>query len=224
MNTAFARLFRHLALLALLCCPLTVPAAVSGLWTTSQGEHLLVLQDQNSGTTFSLQLPATLDSLQVWMGSGSPASITLQGVLSPDDRLAAGIDGNRMTGTIARSGQTQTLNASLALAWVANGNAGVWQKDSAANAYLVFCVLETANGRLGVQVDVTVDVAGKSYRYDVFTGVLTGSTFVGASLTGSGYSSRLQFGSGTLEGTQSTVTRPVQSVSYRASQIVKIGS
>ncbi len=105
-----------------------------------------------------------------------------------------------------------------------NGNAGVWQKSAGANAYLVFCVLETANGRLGLQVDVTLDAATRTYRYDIYTGVVTGSTFVGASLTGSGYTSRLEFGSGTLDGTQSTVTRPVQSTRYTATQIVQIGN
>lgn len=223
MPSLLTRTTLRLATAAALALSWPALAAVNGLWSAANGDHLLLLQDDRTGATFSLQVPAALNGIQVWTGSGSAASISLQGVYSADDRLAATLDGSQLTGSITQGGQQQALSAQLALAWVANANAGVWQKATDANAYLVFCVLETANGRLGVQVDVTLDTVTRSYRYDIYTGVLTGSTFTGASLTGSGTTSRLVFGDGTLDGSTATVARPVQTTTFTASQLVRIG-
>lgn len=213
------------AALAVLLGLAAVPAwaQVNGLWSSSRGDYLLFLQDSSSGTTFSIQVPAALDAIKVWIGSGSPASVSLQGVLNADDRLAASVNGSAMSGSVTQAGVQSTFDARLALGWVANAHAGVWQKSAPANAYLVFCVLETGSGRIGLQVDVTLDPVTRTYRYDIYSGVLAGSTYTGASLAGSGTTSRLVFGNGTLSGTQTTVQRPVQSIEYTATQIVGIG-
>ena len=213
----------HLGLAALLA--LAMPAAhagVNGLWTTSSGDYVVFLQDGSSGTTFALQVPGSFDALKVWLGSGSASAITLQGLTAPTDTLSAQVAGSSMNGSTSIGGGQQPFNAQLALAWVATEYAGVWQKSSPANAYLVFCVLNTGNGTIGVQIDVTLN-ADKTTSYDIFTGALAGNQFAGLSLTGSGRSTRLEFASAEqLSGTNSTVARPVQTTSYTASHIVKI--
>ena len=213
----------QLALVALLVA--AAPAAhagASGLWTTSSGDYVVFLQDGSSGTTFALQVPGSFDALKVWLGSGSASAITLQGLTAPTDTLSAQVAGSSMNGSTSIGGGQQPFNAQLALAWVATEYAGVWQKSSPANAYLVFCVLNTGNGTIGVQIDVTLN-ADKTTTYDIFTGALAGSQFAGLSLTGSGRATRLDFASAEqLSGTNSTVARPVQSTSYTASHILKI--
>ena len=197
-------------------------ASVSGLWTTSNGDYVVFMQDGSSGSTFALQVPGSFDALKVWLGSGSASAITLQGLTAPADLLSAQVTGSSMNGSTSIGGAQQPFNAQLALAWVATEYAGVWQKSSPANAYLVFCVLNTGNGKIGVQIDVSLN-ADKTTGYDIFTGALTGSQFTGLSLTGSGRTTRLDFTSAEqLSGTNSTVTRPVQTVSFTASHIVKI--
>jgi hypothetical protein len=167
-------------------------------------------------------VPGSFDALKVWLGAGSASAITLQGLTSPSDALSAQVAGPSMSGSTSIAGVQQPFNAQLALAWVATEYAGVWQKSSPANAYLVFCVLNTGNGKIGVQIDVTLN-ADKTTSYDIFTGALAGNQFAGLSLTGSGRTTRLDFASaGQLSGTNSTVARPVQSISYTASHIVKI--
>lgn len=213
----------HMGLATL--CALAMPAAhagVSGLWTTTYGDYVMFLQDGSSGATFALQVPGSFDALKVWFGSGSASAVTLQGLTAPADALSAQVAGSSMSGSTSVSGVQHPFDAQLALAWVATEYAGVWQKSSPANAYLVFCVLNTGNGKVGVQIDVTLN-ADKTTSYDIFTGALAGNQFAGLSLTGSGRSTRLEFASAEqLSGTNSTVARPVQTVSYTASHIVKI--
>lgn len=213
----------HLCCAALLA--LAAPAAqasISGLWTTTSGDYVVFLQDATSGTTVALQVPGSFDALKVWLGSGSASAITLQGLTVPTDVLSAQVAGSSMNGSTSLGGVQQPFNAQLALAWVATEYTGVWQKSSPANAYLVFCVLDTGNGKIGVQIDVTLN-ADKTTSYDIFTGALAGTQFAGLSLTGSGRATRLDFASAEqLSGTNSTVARPVQTISYTASHIVKI--
>jgi hypothetical protein len=212
----------HLCCAALLA--LAAPGAhagVNGLWTTTSGDYVVFLQDASSGTTVALQVPASFAALKAWLGSGSASSISLQGLTAPTDLLSAQVAGSAMTGSTSVGGVQQPFNAQLALAWVATEYAGVWQKSSPANAYLVFCVLDTGNGKIGVQIDVTLN-ADKTTSYDIFTGALAGTQFAGLSLTGSGRATRLDFASADqLSGSNSTVARPVQTISYTASHIVK---
>jgi len=220
-RTATAAWHLWAAALLALATP-AVHAGVSGLWTTSAGDYVVFLQDGSSGSTFALQVPGSFDALKVWLGSGSASAITLQGLIEPSDLLSAQVAGSSMNGSTSIGGVQQAFNAQLALAWVATEYAGVWQKSSPANAYLVFCLLNTGNGKIGVQIDVTVN-ADKTTSYDIFTGALTGSQFTGLSLTGSGRATRLDFASADqLSGTNSTVARPVQTVNFTASHIVKI--
>ena len=212
----------HLACAALLAA--AAPAAqatVNGLWTTASGDYVVFLQDATSGTSVALPVPASFEALKVWLGSGSASAITLQGLTAPTDMLSAQVAATAMTGSTSIAGMQQPFNAELALAWVATEYAGVWQKSSPANAYLVFCVLNTGNGKIGVQIDVTLN-ADKTTSYDIFTGALAGTQFAGLSLTGSGRATRLDFASAEqLSGTNSTVARPVQTINYTASHIVK---
>jgi hypothetical protein len=212
----------HLCCAALLA--LAAPAAqagVNGLWTTDSGDYVVFLQDATSGTTVALQVPGSFDALKAWLGTGSASVIALQGLTAPADMLSAQANGSSMTGSTSLGGVQQPFSAQLALAWVATEYAGVWQKSSPANAYLVFCVLDTGNGKIGVQIDVTLN-ADKTTSYDIFTGALAGTQFAGLSLTGSGRATRLDFASvDQLSGANSTVARPVQTISYTASHIVK---
>lgn len=212
----------HLCCAALLA--LAAPAAqagVNGLWTTTSGDYVLFLQDASSGTTVALQVPGSFDALKAWLGSGSASAIALSGLTAPADLLSAQVAGSAMTGSTSVGGVQQPFNAQLALAWVATEYAGVWQKSSPANAYLIFCVLDTGNGKIGVQIDVTLN-ADKTTSYDIFTGALAGTQFAGLSLTGSGRATRLDFASAEqLSGSNSTVARPVQTISYTASHVVK---
>jgi hypothetical protein len=212
----------HLCCAALLAlAAMGAHAGVNGLWTTTSGDYVVFLQDATSGTTVALQVPGSFDALKAWLGSGSASSISLQGLTAPTDMLSAQVAGSAMTGSTSVGGVQQPFNAQLALAWVATEYAGVWQKSSPANAYLVFCVLDTGNGKIGVQIDVTLN-ADKTTSYDIFTGALAGTQFAGLSLTGSGRATRLDFASADqLSGSNSTVARPVQTISYTASHIVK---
>jgi hypothetical protein len=211
-----------------LCCAALLAAAapsaqagVNGLWTTTSGDYVVFLQDATSGTTVALQVPASFEALKAWLGSGSASAITLQGLTAPTDMLSAQVSGSSMTGSASIGGLQQPFSAALALAWVATDYAGVWQKSSPTNAYLVFCVLNTGNGKIGVQIDVTLN-ADKTTSYDIFTGALAGTQFAGLSLTGSGRATRLDFMSADqLSGANSTVARPVQTIDYTASHIVK---
>lgn len=196
---------------------------VSGLWSGSGAEHLVLLQDGSSGQTFGLQVPATLDAIKIWLGSGSATQISLQALAAPDDVFSATIsNGNRLSGSQTVGGAMRSFSADLALGWVSTAYAGVWQKDLSASAYLVFCVLNTGNGRLALQVDVTL-AADKSVAYDIFTGALNGATFSGLSLMGSGFTSRLVFDGATLQGTLSS-GRPAQGTAYGATQIAQISA
>ena len=212
----------HLCCAALLA--LAAPAAqagVNGLWTTTSGDYVLFLQDASSATTVALQVPGSFEALKAWLGSGSASAIALSGLTAPADLLSAQVAGSAMTGSTSVGGVQQPFNAQLALAWVATEYAGVWQKSSPANAYLIFCVLDTGNGKIGVQIDVTLN-ADKTTSYDIFTGALAGTQFAGLSLTGSGRATRLDFASAEqLSGSNSTVARPVQTISYTASHVVK---
>lgn len=197
--------------------------SVSGLWAGSGGDHLVLLQDAASGQTFALQVPATLNGLKVWLGTGSPTQIALQGLTAPGDSFSATIsNGQSLSGAQSVGGVVRTFNASLALAWVATDYAGVWQKASPANAYLVFCVLNTGTGRLALQIDVTLN-ADKSLAYDIFTGTLVNTTFTGLSVAGSGLTSRLSFNGKQLQGSLSS-GRQGTPVSFSATQIVQIAA
>ncbi|NRF71955.1 hypothetical protein HLB44_33715 [Aquincola sp. S2] len=220
------RLLRHLfTALWLTACGVFASAAqaagVNGLWSTQNGDYALFLQDATSGATFALQVPGSLDALRVWMGSGSASSLSLQGLVQPNDALIANVAGSSMSGTMTIGGVQQPFNAALALAWVGTEYAGIWQKVSPANAYFVFCVLETGNGRIGLQIDVTLN-ADKTTTYDIFTGALVNTQFTGLSVTGSGLTSRLNFGTGTLTGSSTTIAKPPQVTTFSATQVVKI--
>jgi hypothetical protein len=196
-------------------------AGVNGLWTTSSGDYALFLQDATSGSTFALQVPSTLDGLRVWLGSGSASALTLQGLVQPNDLLVANIAGSSMNGTMTVGGVQQPFAAALALAWVGSEYAGIWQKASPANAYLVFCVLETASGRIALQIDVTLN-ADQTVSQQIFTGALVGSQFTGVSANGAGLTSRLGFnGNGSLAGSYTTLAKPPQVSSFSATQVVK---
>lgn len=203
--------------------PARAATTLNGLWSASSGDYLVLLQDAASGQTFGLQVPATLDGLKVWLGSGSSTQIALQGLTASADTFSATIsNGQSLSGTQSLGGVTRTLNASLALAWVATEYAGVWQKASPANAYLVFCVLNTGNGRLALQIDVSL-AADKSVAYDIFTGTLTNTSFVGLSIAGSGQTSRLSFNGKQLQGSLSA-GRASTPTTFSATQIVQIGA
>ena len=85
----------------------------------------------------------------------------------------------------------------------------------------MFCVLETGTGRIGLQIDVTLN-PDQTTSSQIFTGALVGSQFTGVSVSGSGLTSRLNFGSaGTLTGTATTIAKPPQVTSFSATQVVK---
>lgn len=196
-------------------------AGLNGLWTTSSGDYALFLQDATNGSTFALQVPSTLDGLRVWLGTGSASALSLQGLVQPNDLLVANVAGSALNGSMTIGGVSQPFNASLALAWVGTEYAGIWQKTSPASAYLVFCVLETGSGRIGLQIDVTLN-ADKTVTQQIFTGTLVGSQFTGVSANGVGLTSRLAFnGSGGLTGTTTTLAKPPQTTSFSATQVVK---
>lgn len=197
----------------------TIPSA-SGLWTSPSGDYLVVLQDIASGTSFALQVSAGFDSLRVWAGSGSASTLNLQSLANPSDKLSVTISGNSMSGSLTLGGVQQAFSANLALAWVASEYAGVWQKASPANAYLVFCVLNTGGARLGVQIDVSIN-ADKTYAYDVFTGSLAGTQFNGVSVLGNGRTSRITFSGLQLNGEYASLGQPRQTTPYSATHIVK---
>lgn len=220
----FRRLF--LALLALvLCACLPAHAAANGLWATANGDYLLFLQDTSNGTTIGVQVPATLNGIKVYAGTGTDTALSLQSLANGSDKLTASYSASSMSGTLTTSsGQSQAFSASLALAWVANENAGVWQKSTGSNAYMIFVVLNTGGVKLPLQIDLTIN-ADKSYSYDIFSGTLSSNNvFNGASLLASGLTSRLTFTSPTLNGSTSTTARPVQTTTYTAQQIIKISN
>lgn len=223
--STFARRARRLWAVLLLgwFAAWAAPAAAqtSGLWTTAAGDHLLLLQDGQSGATFAIQVPSTLSAMRVWLGSGSTTALSLQSLAQPADLLVANVAGSTMSGSMTLGGVTQPFAAELALAWVATEYAGVWQKAAPANAYMVFCVLNNGAARIGVQVDVTI-LADKSLAWDVFTGALVGTTFNGASIAGTGLLTRLDFAGATLTGQYTTLGRPPQVTPFSATQIVKI--
>ncbi|MBI5258561.1 MAG: hypothetical protein HY855_18795 [Burkholderiales bacterium] len=200
----------------------TTPAGVNGLWTSSAGDYSVWLQDPTSGLTLALELPATLDSLRLWLGNGSATQVSLQNVARGTDLLVASVSGSTMSGTRTLAGVQQPYSAQLALAWVATEAAGVWQKSGAANAYLVFFVVNNGGARLGVQIDVTIN-PDLSYAFDVFSGSYTNNVFNGLSLLGSGLSSRLEFTGDTLAGTYTTLGRPPKVTTFTATHLVKTG-
>lgn len=220
-----------LAPLAAACAGgLTAPGAraatssgVSGLWTSSAGDYLVFLHDTGTGTSFALQVPGSFDTIRVWAGSGSATALSLQSLANPSDTLVLSVAGSNMSGTLTLAGAPQPFSASLALAWVASEYAGVWQKAGATHAYLVFCVLNTGSGRLGVQIDLSIQ-ADKSYAYAIYTGALNDKQFNGVSITGSGQSSRLEFSGSSLSGSTTTLGRPPQTTSFTATQIIQIAA
>ncbi len=231
-HRSLARLTRHLSqlrlwfalLLGALALQPALATGINGLWTSPNGDYTVFLQDSTSGQTFALQVPATLDTLRVWQGTGSASAISLANLLQPADTLAATVAGEAMSGSIVLAGMPQPFSASLALGWVATEYAGVWQKASPANAYLVFCVLNAGGTRLALQIDVTI-TGEKTYAYDIFTGTLNGKQFTGVSLTGSGLTSRLDFAdSQTLAGSTTTLGRPPQTTTFSATHIIKLAN
>lgn len=196
-------------------------SGVNGLWTSSGGDFVVFMQDATSGATFALQVPGSFDALRVWLGTGSSTAVSLQGLNKPSDLLDLAVSGATMSGTMSLSGVQQPFNAQLALAWVATEYAGVWQKAMPSNAYIVFCVLNTGDARVAVQIDVTIN-ADKTYGYDIFTGALVGDQFSGVSIAGTGLSSRLEFTGSQLTGSYTTVARPPKSTAFTATQIVRI--
>lgn len=215
---------RLLAVLAVLACLIARPAhaeGVNGLWVTSTGDYLVLMQDAQSGSTFGFQVPADLGSLRVWMGSGSATVLDLRSLADPTDTLQASATASAISGSTSIDGRSQSLAAHLALAWVATEYAGVWQKSTGSNDYLVFCQLNAGGTKLGVQIDVSIG-ADMSYTVAVYTGALVGSSFTGVSLSGSGTTSRLTFGAGTLTGQTLSAGRPPVSTGFSATQIVPL--
>lgn len=199
-------------------------ATSSGLWTGTAGDYLALLQDANSGTTLAVQLAADLSSVRVFTGVGTSTTISLKSLTNTADTLATTYTESSMSGTQVLSGVSAAYSAKLALAWVANENAGVWQKSTGSNAYLLFFLLNTGGVKLGVQIDLTLNT-DKTYTYDVFTGTLSSSNiFTGASLLNPGLTSRLTFTAPNLSATTTTTSRPPVTSTYTATQIIQISS
>lgn len=210
-----------LAAVATLCLPAPAVAAASGLWVAASGDYLVLMQDGTNGTAFGFQVPQSMSSLRVWIGSGTSASLSLKSLVEPADSLSASYTASTMTGSTQINGATATFSANLALAWVASEYAGVWQRSTGAGDYLVFCILNAGGARLGVQIDITVK-SDKTYSYAVYTGTVNGDQFNGVSLAGSGVGTRLEFGNGTLAGQYLSGGRPPQATPFTATQIVKL--
>jgi hypothetical protein len=208
------------AALALTAVPARA-AGLNGLWTTGTGDYAVFLQDEVSGATFALQLPTNLSSLKVWLGQGTATGIDLHSLVDANDTLVADVSLSSMNGTTVIASLPQPFSASLTLAWVTTEYAGVWQRSTGPNDYMVFCVLNSGGVKLGVQIDLSVH-DDKTYSYAVYTGSLNGNQYNGLSLAGTGAVSRLDFGDGSLTGSIVTAGRPPVSTPFTATQIVKL--
>ena len=191
--------------------------SASGIWTSTGGSYLVLMEQTSSGAVVAFSVSPTLQTGAVLLGSRSGDAVALKS-LDAQSTWTMALSGSNYTGTYTSAGSTQATSGHLLLAYGGSANDAIWQKSDGSARFLSTITLLSDGAQLMVLFDVRIGATVSEVTYDVSAGAvqsLGGSTsFIGKSLL-SGNTVNLSFKGGSpATGTYSVVTstRPFTTV------------
>ena len=212
------RTFRTITFLFMaLFSALANAGSANGIWSSSEGSYLVLMEQSSSGAVVAFTVSPTLQTGAVLLGSRSADVITLQS-LDAQSTWTIALSGASYSGSYAAAGSTKAVSGTLLLAYGGSPNDAIWQKSDGSARFLSTITLLADGAQLMVLFDVRIGATVSDVTYDVSAGAvqsLSGSTgFIGKSLV-SGNTVNLSFKGGTpATGAYSVVTstRPFTTV------------
>lgn len=212
------RAFRTITLLFLaLFSALANASSASGIWTSTGGSYLVLMEQSSSGAVVAFSVSPTLQTGAVLLGSRSGDAVTLKS-LDAQSTWTMALSGSNYTGTNTTAGSTQATSGHLLLAYGGSANDAIWQKSDGSARFLSTITLLSDGAQLMVLFDVRIGATVSEVTYDLSAGAVQSlggsSSFIGKSLL-SGNTVNLSFkGGAPATGTYSIVTstRPFTTV------------
>lgn len=213
MKTIRAITFLFMALFS----ALANAGSASGIWTSTGGSFLVLMEQSSSGAVVAFSVSPTLQTGAVLLGSRSGDAITLKS-LDAQSTWTIALSGSSYTGTYTAAGSTQATSGHLLLAYGGSANDAIWQKSDGSARFLSTITLLSDGAQLMVLFDVRIGATISEVTYDVSAGTVqsigASSSFIGKSLL-SGNTVNLSFKGGSpATGAYSVVTstRPFTTV------------
>ncbi len=192
-------------------------SSASGIWTSTGGSYLVLMEQTSSGAVVAFSVSPTLQTGAVLLGSRSADAITLKS-LDAQATWTIALSGSSYTGTYTAAGLTQATSGHLLLAYGGSANDAIWQTSDGSARFLSTITLLSDGAKLMVLFDVRIGANLSEVTYDVSGGAVqslgASSSFIGKSLL-SGNTVNLSFKGGSpATGAYSVVTstRPFTTV------------
>jgi hypothetical protein len=193
------RTFRAITFLFMaLFSALANASSASGIWTSTGGSYLVLMEQTSSGAVVAFSVSPTLQTGAVLLGSRSGDALTLKS-LDAQATWTIALSGSNYTGTYTAGGSTQATSGHLLLAYGGSANDAIWQKSDGSARFLSTITLLSDGTQLMVLFDVRIGATISEVTYDVSAGAVqsfgASSSFIGKSLL-SGNTVNLSFKGG----------------------------
>jgi hypothetical protein len=118
-------------LLALHAASAVAATSINGVWSSSSGDYLLMLEASN-GSVLVMRVNASLSGGTVFLGSRSGDNLSVK-TLDASQSLALAVSGSSYSGSQSSATGSQSLSGNLLFAYSGSVYDGVWQRTGASD-------------------------------------------------------------------------------------------
>ena len=193
---------------------------VTGIWSDSAGSYWSFVQapaQEGRSAVVAIRLNSALDAADVLLGEVSANALA---VSQPGGELAlnATFGSSDFSGTLSSGDALLPLTGQLLIAYQGSSQDGIWQID--AQNYLMLLTVSSGGSALTGVFDITLTDAG-GVEVDLYTGLTSGPTFAGLSISSPTSTLQLSFESASqLSGTYAVAAIPPRTSPFTAVRII----